>query len=112
MAELVNIDNYKDARQAAAYSGLTPRHFTSGSSVNSKPKLSKIGNSRLRKILYFPAIVAKTHNPILNAFASRLSSRCKHPLVIISVLMRKLIHIAFGILRSRKPFDPSFLSSC
>lgn len=111
LAELVNIDNYKDARQAAAYSGLTPRHFTSGTSVNAKPKLSKIGNSRLRKILYFPAIVAKTHNPILKSFANRLSSRGKHPLLIISALMRKLIHIAFGVLRSRKPFDPSFLTS-
>lgn len=111
LAELVNIDNYKDARQAAAYCGLTPKHFTSGTSVNAKPKLSKIGNSRLRKILYFPAIVAKHHNPILKAFASRLSSRGKHSMVVIGALMRKLIHIAFGVLRSRKPFDPSFLSS-
>jgi transposase len=111
LAELVNINNYKDARQAAAYAGLTPRHFTSGSSVDYKPHLCKIGNSRLRKILYFPAIVAKHHNPILMAFANRLSSRGKHSMVIIGALMRKLIHIAFGVLRSRKPFDPSFLSS-
>lgn len=111
LAELVNIDNYKDARQAAAYTGLTPRHFTSGTSINAKPKLCKIGNSRLRKLLYFPAIVAKRHNPILKAFAQRLSSHGKHSMVIIGALMRKLIHIAFGVLRSRKPFDPSFLSS-
>ena len=112
LAELINIDNYKSARQAAAYTGLTPKHFTSGTFVNAKPKLCKIGNSHLRKILYFPAITAKTHNPILKAFANRLSSPGKHPMVIISALMRKLIHIAFGVLRSRKPFDPSFLPSC
>jgi transposase len=108
LAELVNIHNYKDARQAAAYSGLTPQHFRSGSSINSKPKLCKIGNSRLRKILYFPAIVAKRYNPILKSFADKLSSSGKHSMVIIGALMRKLLHLAFGVLRSRLPFDPSF----
>jgi len=110
LAELVNLNNYTDARQVAAYAGLTPRHFRSGSSINIKPKLSKIGNSRLRRVLYFPAVSAKQHNPILKSFAGRLSSKGKHSMVILGALMRKLLHIAFGVLRSRQPFDPSFLS--
>jgi transposase len=109
LAELVNIDNYSSARQVAAYAGLTPRHRTSGSSVRGKPMLSKIGNSRLRKILYFPAVVAKTYNPILSTFALKLAQSGKHTMVVIGALMRKLLHIIFGVLKSGRPFDPYFL---
>jgi len=108
MAEIVNINNYENARQAAAYAGLTPQHRLSGSSVKGKTRLSKIGSSRLRKILYFPAISAKQHNPLVNAFAQRLSLNGKHTMVIISACMRKLLHIIFGVLKSGKPFDPNF----
>ena len=44
---------FDSADQLAAFAGLTPQEFSSGSSVHGKPRLSKIGNSRL------PAIVAR-----------------------------------------------------
>ncbi len=52
---LLRFDN---ARQAAAYAGLDPRHRQSGSSVEAKPNFSKIGHTLLRKMLYMPAMVA------------------------------------------------------
>lgn len=57
LAEMTNIKEYRSARQAAAYAGLAPRERrSSGSSVKGRVCLSKIGNARLRKALYFPAI--------------------------------------------------------
>ncbi len=58
LAEIVNIKEYKSARQVAAYAGLVPRERRSGTSVRGRVQLSKIGNARLRKALYFPAITA------------------------------------------------------
>ncbi|MBC3873819.1 IS110 family transposase, partial [Undibacterium sp. LX15W] len=35
----------------------------------------------------------------------------KPPMVIIGAMMRKLIHVAFGVLKSGKPFDSSLHSA-
>jgi transposase len=96
------------ARSAAAFVGLTPAHRLSGSSVHGKPRLSKRGNAQLRKALYWPAITALRCNPIVQALGQRLRARGKHTMAIIAAAMRKLVHIAFGVLKSGKPFDPNF----
>jgi len=62
----------------------------------------------LRKALYSPAIVATQHNPVIRAFSERLRARGKCRMVIVGAAMRKLIHIAYGVLKSGKPFDPSY----
>jgi transposase len=106
LAEIVDVNHYRGARQVAAFAGLVPRHRESGSSVRGKPRLCKVGTARLRKALYFPAIVATQHNPIIRAVSQRLRDRGKCPMLIIGAAMRKLIHIAYGVLKSGKPFDP------
>jgi transposase len=106
LAEVIDINHYQSARQVAAFAGLVPRHKESGSSVRGRPKLCKVGTARLRKALYFPAIVATQHNPIIKAMSVRLRERGKCPMVIIGAAMRKLIHLAYGVLKSGKPFDP------
>jgi transposase len=108
LAEIVDINHYSSARQVAAFAGLVPKHRESGSSVRGKPRLCKVGTARLRKALYFPAIVATHHNPIIRTVSARLRERGKCPMLIIGAAMRKLIHIAYGVLKSGKPFDPDY----
>jgi transposase len=57
--------------------------------------------------LYFPAIVAKQYNEIIKEFASRLKKRGKTPMQIVCASMRKLLHIAFGVLKHKRAFDSS-----
>ncbi|MFN3595011.1 MAG: hypothetical protein ACK4TK_10070, partial [Thiobacillaceae bacterium] len=40
------------------------------------------------------------------AFKQRLSAAAKVPMVIIGAMMRKLVHVAYGVLKSWLPFDP------
>lgn len=106
LAEIQHLREYKHARQAAAYAGLSPQLSDSGTSLK-RTKLSKTGNGRVRKALYMPAIVASRYNPVLREFSNRLSQRGKSKMVIIGAVMRKLLHLAFGVLKTRKPFDPN-----
>ena len=80
-----------------AYAGLNPQQRTSGSSVRGRSRLSKIGNARLRRALYLPAVVAMRYNPLLKAFAQRLRERSKPPMVIVGAVMRKLLPIAYSL---------------
>ena len=105
LAEIDDIRRYKSARQVAAYAGLTPRNNRSGT-LRGQTRLSKTGNARVRKALFLPAMVAKQHNPVVRSFCQRLARHGKNKMQLIGAAMRKLIHIAFGVLKSGKRFDP------
>jgi len=98
---------FDKAKQAVAFAGLDPRQHESGSSVRGKPRLSKVGHAFLRKALYMPAMVTITRTVWGRAFRDRLSAAGKAPMVIIGAMMRKLIHVAFGVLKSGTPFNPA-----
>jgi transposase len=102
----VEFERFDSARDVAAYAGVTPKQRKSGTSLNFT-KLSKMGNARLRKCLYFPAIVATQYNKIIEEFAKRLAKNGKSKMQIVCASMRKLLHIAFGVLKSQTPFDPN-----
>lgn len=108
LAELGNVTRFSSPQQLAAYIGITPQHFQSGSSVHKRSAISKQGNARVRAALYMPAIVAKRWNPACRQFAQRLEAAHKPGKVIIVAIMRKLVHQLFAILKSGRPFDPNF----
>jgi len=108
LAEIVDVTQYRSARQVAAYAGLVPRQRRSGSSVRGRTRLSKIGNPRLRKALYFPAITALRCSEFFQSWAQGLRERGKCKMSVIGAAMRKLIHLAYGVLKTGKPFDPDW----
>lgn len=107
LAEFGDVERFGDARHMASFCGLTPRQRQSGSSVRGKSRLSKTGSSRIRRALYMPALSAIRYNPVIIAFRTRLLANGKSRMVIVAAIMRKLVHIVFGVLRSGRPFDPS-----
>jgi transposase len=111
LAEITDITQYKSARQVAAYAGLVPREHQSGTSVRGRTRLSKIGNARLRRALYFPAITALRCSPFFQQWAEGLQKRGKSKMSIICAVMRKLVHLAYGVLKNGKPFDPGWAKS-
>lgn len=111
LGEIRDILDFQNAPQLAAYAGLTPRNVDSGTSVHKKARLSKTGNSHLRKILYMPAICAKKWNPIVSTFCTRLLQRGLCPMEVIGAAMKKLLHLVFGILKWGRPFDPNYLEN-
>jgi transposase len=108
LAEMYDLASYKSAPAAAADGGLTPSHHQSGTSVRRRPKLSKVGKAAVRGYLYLPALNAMRTNPVLRAFAARLRKRHKPEMVIVAAVMRKLLHLAYGVLKNRTPFDPQY----
>jgi len=110
LSEMPAIEEFRSAQAVAAYAGLSPLIRQSGSSVRGKPRLCKTGNARLRKALYFPAIVGERYNPTLQAFGRRLRAAGKATMVVIGAMMRKLLVIAYGVLKSGKPFNPIFVA--
>jgi transposase len=107
LSEFAELEQYSSAKAAAADAGLTPSHYESGTSVRRRPKLSKMGKAGIRAALYWPAITAMTRCPSIKAFAERLAARGKPKKVIIGAVMRKLVHICYGVLKHQTPYDPA-----
>jgi len=109
LAELGDLREFSSAKQLAAFLGLTPESKVSGTSVHTKPKLSKKGNAHVRQFLYMPAVVAKNHNLLIRAFCGRLAARQKGNMSLIGAAMHKLVLLMFGVVHSGMSFDAHYL---
>jgi transposase len=107
LAFFADFERFGNARQAAAFAGIDPHHHESGTSVKIKPRMSKVGHAFLRKSLYMPAMVTLYKTAWGIRFRERLAAAGKPPKLIIGAMMRKLVHVVFGVLKSGKKFDPA-----
>ena len=99
---------FQSAEQLAAYLGLVPVERQSGTSVLGRPRLSKAGPARIRAILYMAAVVGTQYNPHIKALYQRLQDRGKSKMSALGAAMRKLVHLCFGVLKTRQPYQPNY----
>jgi len=111
LAEIPQLKSFSSARQAAAFAGLTPKQRISGSSVRGRTHLSKMGSARVRKALYLPAVACLKWNPLLQELYQRLRQRGKHSMAVLGAVMRKLLHLIYGVLKSGRPFSLDYAKS-
>jgi transposase len=105
LGELAGLDPGMTVRQWVAYSGLDPVHQISGSSVRKQTRISRHGNSHLRRALYIPALVGARHDPHMKAFYELLQTRHKTKLQALVAVARKLLHAIFGIFKSDTDYN-------
>ena len=108
LSEVNGFEDFDTVEKVVAYMGLSPKDHESGTSVKGKPKLCKIGNARLRKVLYMPTLSAIQHNPFVTALYNRLMAKSKNGMIIACACMKKLVHIIYGVIKTGKPFDPAY----
>ena len=110
LSHLHALERCRTAKQWVAYAGMDCSIAQSGTSLQRRGHISKRGSSSLRAALFMPAIVASRHNPILATFAQQLRAAGKPGLVMVCAVMRKLMHIVYGVLKHQAPFDPNRLA--
>lgn len=111
LGELAALPESLDARQWVAFSGLDPSQFSSGTSVEKRPRISRGGSRHLRRALYMPALVALRREPHLRSFYERLVNRGKARLQAVVAVMRKLLHALFAMFRTNQTYDGTKLCS-
>ncbi len=104
----LNFDVCATPEAATAYAGLVPRVWESGTSVRSRPRIGHTGNTRLRTALYQATIVAVRFNPLLKTFFDRLRATGKPLKVARCAAARKLLHLAWAVVRRGQRFDPHY----
>jgi len=105
---LLSTQRFNNARETAAFLGLVPCHKSSGTSLNSRGRLSGRGDADLRARMYMPAVCAITHDPAMKAFYQQLVAKGKPSKVAITAVMRKLVHVCYGVIKHQTPFVPNY----
>lgn len=109
LGELPAIDRFQRAAQLVAYAGVDPSEHVSGNSVRKPTTISKQGNARLRTALYFPGVIGMARCRFYQPLVERLTAKHHCPMSIIVAVMRKQLHLIFGVLKHGHPFDPHYL---
>jgi transposase len=102
---LLQSRDFQSADQVTAFLGRVPVEGQSGRSVHRRPRLSKAGAPRIRAALYMAAVVATRHNPHIQARYERLLARGKAKMAALGAAMRKLVQLAFGVLKHQQPYQ-------
>ena len=108
LSHFASVENFPNPKRLASFLGIAPRHYRSGSSVRGRTRMSKVGRCSLRKAFYMPAVVALRYNPVIAEIKLKLTKAGKHNMLIIGAAMRKLVHIIYGVLKNKIPFDPNY----
>ncbi len=108
MLSVLHCHDFGSAEQVAAYLGLVPVERQSGSSVLGRARLSKAGPARIRAVLYMAAVVATRCNPHVKAIYDRLLAKGKSKMSALGAAMRKLVHLCFGVLKTRQPYQHNY----
>lgn len=89
--------NFETSKQLASYIGISPRIYQSGSSVNGKGKICKMGMGQIRKVLFMASLTACRYNKSCREMFERLVNKGKPKKVALVAVMNKLVKQAFAI---------------
>ena len=109
LTELAVLDPSMTVKQLVAHAGLDPRVYESGTRVMKPARISKVGNARLRAILYMNALSAVRHDRGARLFYAQMVARGKKRMQALVAVMRKLLHGIWIVLQRRVSFDSSIL---
>jgi transposase len=104
----LNFTTCETVEALTAFAGLAPALHQSGSSVWHKPSIGHTGKARLRTALYLATLSSAQSNPIIKTFYDRLRAAGKPMKVARCAAARKLLHIAWAVVKKGQPFDPDY----
>lgn len=108
MLTVMHTHRFDRAESLAAYLGLVPVQRQSGTSLHRPSRLSKAGRADIRALLYMAGVVASQYNPHIHALYQRLLAAGKAKMAAIGACMRKLVHLCFGVIKTRQPYQPDY----
>lgn len=88
---------FEDIKTLCAYVGVSPTNHDSGTTVKGKGHIAKMGNGRIRQLLYICSWTAKTCNPSCKALSTRMREQGKPAKVINVAVAHKLLRQAFAV---------------
>jgi transposase len=101
---------FDSASQLCSFAGITPIIRESGSSIRGKARISKMGNQKLRNLLFLCSFTACQHNKACREIYERITAKGKPKKLALMAVCNKLLKQAFAIAESGLVYDENFRS--
>ena len=99
---------FPDAKRFTSYVGMTSFIKQSGTSVKGAGGITKMGNKRMRQVLYMAALTAKKKNRACVTFANRLVANGKPPKVVRVAVANKIIRQVFAVVEKQEIYSEKY----
>jgi len=104
-------NRFESSKELCSYAGITPIIRQSGSSVKGRPRISKMGNPKLRNLLFMCSFNACKYNKACKALFDRIVAKGKSKKLALIAVCNKLLKQAFSIIKNRIPYDANHRST-
>lgn len=104
-------ERFSSSKELCSYAGITPIIRESGSSIKGRPRISKIGNTKLRNLLFLCSFNACKYNKSCEALYNRIIAKGKSKKLALIAVCNKLLKQAFSIVKNGIPYDETFKST-
>lgn len=94
--------------QLISYAGYDVVQRESGTSVNGPTRISKKGNSHIRRALHFPALVVVKHEPHFKQIFERVLERSGIKMKGYVAVQRKILVLIYTLFKNNVPYDPDY----
>lgn len=111
LSETNGFDLIRNKKQLTSYTGLDVKEKESGTSVKSKPKISKKGNRYIRKAMHFPALTAIRHDERFKEIYARMVQKHGIKMKAAVAIQRKLLELTYTIYKTNNPYDTNYLKN-
>jgi transposase len=108
LAETNGFELIRNKKQLTSYAGLDVKEKQSGTSVKGKPRISKKGNTVLRKSMHLPSLSAIKHNEMFKEIFVRLVSRHGVKMKAIVAIQRKILELIYLLHKNKTVFQPDY----
>ena len=103
-------NKFETSKQLCSYAGITPTIRQSGSSIRGRSRISKMGNQKMRNLLFLCSFSACKYNKGCREIYERIVSKGKSKKLALIAVGNKLLKQAFAIAKSGLPYDENFVS--
>lgn len=90
-------NRFENAKQLCSYAGITPTIRESGSSVRGRSRISKMGNKKLRNLLFLCSFSACKYNKGCREIYERIVAKGKRKKLALIAVSNKLLKQAFAM---------------
>lgn len=103
-------ERFENAKQLCSFTGLTPIIRQSGTSVKGRPRISKVGNKKLRNLLFMCSFTACQNNKACKAIYERITAKGKSKKLALMAVCNKLLKQAFAVAKTKVMYDENYRS--
>ena len=104
-------NRFESSSQLCSFCGLTPVIRQSGTSIKGRVRISKIGNSKLRNLLFMCSFTACKCNKACKAIYDRITEKGKSKKLALIAVCNKLLRQAFAIAKSGVEYNKEYRSA-